>query len=134
MTAFNDTLQKAQDLVEKYKKLYQQKENNIKTLKSDNHLLYVASRLKTVFPKKQEKGRKQVEEIMRQSKEWKQAIAFDIVKLGLAFDKKKLSKDLMEKLRPYTHQEESTKVVLRDISQIKQKTKKTKNEKEEKPF
>lgn len=78
------------------------KETNQKHLKSGNTLLKVREYIKTTFPKSKEKGRKEVEEIMRNSKEWKQAITFDIVKLGTAYDKKKLSDTLITKLSPFT--------------------------------
>jgi hypothetical protein len=81
------------------------KETNQKHLKAGDTILKVKQYIKTFFPKIDQKGRKEVEEIMRKSKQWKHAITFDIVKLGLAFDKKKLSESLREKLQPFTKQE-----------------------------
>lgn len=133
-----NNLQRAQELVDQYLELQAKqdkieqdlddlkkfiavfsKETNQKQLKSGNTILKVRQYEKTVFPKVDEKGRKEVEDIMRQSKEWKQAITFDIVKLGLAYDKKKLSENLMDKLEPYTDKEE----VIR-VSKSKLRTKK----------
>lgn len=135
MIDLNDNLQKAQDLVDQYLSLLNErneleeeflahkqkiaefsKTSNIKTLKSGNILLYVFTKLKTVFPKKGAKNRKIIEDIMRQSKEWKHAITFDVVKLGQAFDKKKLSKTLMEKLEPYIKKEEKVRMYTRNMS------------------
>lgn len=48
-----------------------------------------------MFPKAEEAGRNEVMKIMYGSQEWKYSVTFDIVKLGLAYDKsygKKLSK------------------------------------------
>ena len=138
MIDLNDNLQKAQDLVDQYLSLLNKrneleeeflahkqkiaefsKTSNIKTLKSGNILLYVFTKLKTVFPKKGAKNRKIIEDIMRQSKEWKHAITFDVVKLGQAFDKKKLSKTLMEKLEPYIKKEEKIRMYTRNMTKIK---------------
>ena len=135
MIDLNDNLQKAQDLVDQYLSLLNErneleeeflahkqkiaefsKTSNMKTLKSGNILLYVFTKLKTVFPKKGAKNRKIIEDIMRQSKEWKHAITFDVVKLGQAFDKKKLSKTLMEKLEPYIKKEEKVRMYTRNMS------------------
>ena len=138
MIDLNDNLQKAQDLVDQYLSLLNErneleeeflahkqkiaefsKTSNMKTLKSGNILLYVFTKLKTVFPKKGAKNRKIIEDIMRQSKEWKHAITFDVVKLGQAFDKKKLSKTLMEKLEPYIKKEEKVRMYTRNMSKNK---------------
>ena len=86
------------------------KKTNQKHLKSGNIILKVRQFQKTVFPKIDQQGREAVEEIMRKSKEWKQAITFDIVKLGLAFDKKRLSKTLIKKLTPFTAKEKVIRI------------------------
>lgn len=118
-------LQKKKDILEeKISKLKQKiadfsKESRLKTLKSGNTLLFVTHKLKTVFPKVGEAGRKQLEEIMRVSGEWKQAITFDIVKLGQAFDKKKLSESLMKKLKPFTRKEEMIRISAKEIDKEK---------------
>lgn len=138
MASFDDPLQQAEDLVNQYLKLQQQKDlleekilllkqkiasfskkSNMKTLKSANTLLYVFFKSKTMFPKKGEPGRKKIEEIMRKSGEWKHAITFDIVKLGYAYEKKRLSKNLMEKLEPFIHKEEVAKIYTRNITESK---------------
>lgn len=124
-----NNLQKAQELVNQYlelqakqdklkqehenlKKVIAQfcKETNQKHLKSGSIILKVRQFEKTTFPKIDDPDRKAVENIMRRSKEWKHSITFDIVKLGLAYDKKKLSDNLMEKLDPYTDKEEVIRV------------------------
>ncbi len=83
---------------------YCQKTNQHK-LKSGKTLLKVKQFKRTIFPKVDDPDRKTVEQIMRESKEWKQAITFDIVKLGLAYDKQKLSSNLRQKLKPFTNKE-----------------------------
>jgi len=135
MTDFNDTLKQAADLVDQYLELQKQKEDldqklsflkqriaafsqesHMKTLKSGDSLLFVNRRMRTVFPKVHEDGREEIEEILRHSGEWKYAITFDIVKLGQAYDKKKLSEELREKLKPFTRQEEMVRVALKNVN------------------
>ena len=109
-------LQNQQDKIEKelegLKKVIAKycQETNQHKLKSGKTLLKVKQFSKTIFPKVEQRGREEVEEIMRRSKEWKQAITFDIVKLGLAYDKKKLSTDLLKKLKPYTDKDEVIRI------------------------
>ncbi len=124
-----NNLQKAQELVDQYLELQVRQDTlkkevedlkkviakfsadtNQKLLKSGNTILKVRQFERTSFPKIDDPDRKAVEDIMRQSKEWKQAITFNIIKLGLAYDKKKLSENLMDKLEPYTDKEEVIRV------------------------
>lgn len=81
------------------------KDTNQKHLKSGNTILKVSQYDKTVFPKVDEKGRNEVMKIMYASVEYQHSVTFDIVKLGLAYDKNKLSPELKEKLQPFTRQE-----------------------------
>lgn len=138
MPSFEDTRNQAEQLVDEYLHLYQErtsleakieslkqkivsfsKKSNMKTLKKGNNLLYIFHKIKTVFPKSNEKGRKEIEIIMRKSNEWQQAITFDIVKLGQAYDKKKLTPQLMQKLTPFTKKEEVIKLYLKDLTKDK---------------
>lgn len=140
MNSFDKNLEQAEGLVQRYLDLQKQRqaleekiaslkqeiadfsrEARMKTLKSGNILLYVIQKLKTAFPRKDEPGRKEIEEIMRQSGEWRHAITFDIVRLGRAFDKHKLSRALMDKLTPFTRKEEVIRISTKDISKFPQK-------------
>lgn len=96
------------------------KETRQKYLRSGKTLLKVHQYRKTIFPKINEPGRGEVEEIMRESSEWKKVITFDIIKLGTMYDKKKLSKDLIKKLKPYADKE---KVIRITKSKVKIKVK-----------
>jgi len=130
-----NTLQKGQALVNQYLSLLDQRDevndkvekikgeiaqfceaNNSKKIQAGDILLKVSKKLKTVFPKKETQERKTVEEIMRNSKEWEQAIKFDVIKLGEAYDKGKLSKELMDKLATYTKKEEAIRLYVSDLS------------------
>jgi hypothetical protein len=136
----SDTQKQASELVDQYLELQEKhdqveselqdlkktlaafsRKTNQKHLKSGNIILKVRQFEKTTFPKVDQKGREQVEDIMRKSKEWKHAITFDIVKLGLAYDKNKLSEDLKNRLAPYTDKEEVIRVTK---SKLKYKKKK----------
>ncbi|MBU1570127.1 MAG: hypothetical protein KKE00_06395, partial [Proteobacteria bacterium] len=119
-----DNLSQAKDLVDQYLKLISaqkalqsqidslkqtiakfSQESNLKHLKSGNMLLKVYQGEKTVFSKVDAPGRREVMDIMYQSQEYKHSVTFDIVKLGLAYDKNQLSPELKDKLKPFTKQE-----------------------------
>jgi len=119
-----DNLSQAKDLVDQYLKLIADQkalqsqidalkqtiakfslESNMKHLKSGNMLLKVYQGERTVFSKVDAPGRREVMDIMYQSQEYKHSVTFDIVKLGLAYDKNQLSPELKDKLKPFTKQE-----------------------------
>ena len=92
------------------------RENNTDNLVSGNTRLKVVSGNHTVFPKAEEAGRNEVMKIMYGSQEWKYSVTFDIVKLGLAFDKNQLSEDLKDKLKQYIKSEPFIRVTTSKIS------------------
>jgi len=130
-----DNLSQAKDLVDQYLKLISDQkvlqsqidslkqtiakfslESNMKHLKSGNMLLKVFQGERTVFPKVDQPGRREVMDIMYQSKEYKHSVTFDIVKLGLAYDKNQLSEELKDKLKPYTKTEPFIRVTAGKIN------------------
>ena len=130
-----DNLSQAKDLVNQYVKLISDQkalqsqidslkqtiakfseESNMKHLKSGNMLLKVFQGERTVFPKVDQPGRREVMDIMYKSQEWKYSVTFDIVKLGLAFDKNQLTQDLKDKLKPYIKTEPFIRVTSAKIS------------------
>ncbi|TSC68071.1 MAG: hypothetical protein G01um101456_754 [Parcubacteria group bacterium Gr01-1014_56] len=92
------------------------RENDTGELISGNTKLKVSQGDHTVFPKAEEAGRNEVMKIMYGSQEWKYSVTFDIVKLGLAFDKNQLSEELKDKLKPYVKQEPFIRVTTSKIS------------------
>ena len=92
------------------------RENNTGELVSDNTRLKVSQGDHTVFPKAEEAGRNEVMKIMYDSQEWKYSVTFDIVKLGLAYDKNQLSEDLKDKLKHYIKSEPFIRVTTSKIS------------------
>jgi len=130
-----DNLSQAKDLVNQYVKLISDQkalqsqidslkqtiakfseESNMKHLKSGNMLLKVFQGERTVFPKVDQPGRREIMDIMYKSKEYKHSVTFDIVKLGLAYDKNQLSPELKEKLKPFVKQEPFIRVTIGKIS------------------
>ena len=130
-----DNLSQAKDLVNQYVKLISDQkalqsqidslkqtiakfseESNMKHLKSGNMLLKVFQGERTVFPKVDQPGRREIMDIMYKSKEYKHSVTFDIVKLGLAYDKNQLSAELKDKLKPYTKTEPFIRVTAGKIN------------------
>ena len=92
------------------------RENETDNLITGNTRLKVVSGDHTVFPKAEEADRNEVMKIMYGSQQWKYSVTFDIVKLGLAFDKNQLSEDLKERLKPYIKTEPFIRVTTSKIS------------------
>lgn len=92
------------------------RENDTEELITGNTRLKVVSGERTMFPKAEEAGRNDVINIMYKSQEWKYSVTFDIVKLGLAYDKNQLSEELKEKLKPYVKQEPFIRVTTAKVS------------------
>ena len=91
-------------------------DNQVDELQSGNTRLKVSQGDRTMFPKAEEQGRREVMDLMYKSQEWKYSVTFDIVKLGLAYDKNQLSGDLKEKLKPYIKTEPFIRVTTGKIS------------------
>ena len=92
------------------------KDSQVNELQSGNTRLKVSQGDRTMFPKAEEQGRREVMDIMYKSQEWKYSVTFDIVKLGLAFDKNQLTQDLKDKLKPYIKTEPFIRVTSAKIS------------------
>lgn len=92
------------------------RENDTEELITGNTRLKVVSGERTMFPKAEEAGRNDVINIMYKSQEWKYSVTFDIVKLGLAYDKNQLSEELKDKLKPYVKQEPFIRVTSAKLS------------------
>ena len=92
------------------------RENETDNLVSGNTRLKISQGDHTIFPKAEEADRNEVMKIMYGSQQWKYSVTFDIVKLGLAFDKNQLSEDLKEKLKPYIKTEPFIRVTTSKIS------------------
>lgn len=91
-------------------------ENEVNELVTGNTRLKVSQGERTVFPKAEEPGRREVMDLMYKSQEWKYSVTFDIVKLGLAFDKNQLSEELKDKLKPFIKTESFIRVTAGKIS------------------
>ena len=91
-------------------------ENNTHELVNGNTRLKVSRGERTVFPKAEESGRREVMDLMYKSQEWKYSVTFDIAKLGLAYDKNQLSEELKDKLKPFIKTEPFIRVTAGKIS------------------
>ncbi|PIR92444.1 hypothetical protein COU01_01755 [Candidatus Falkowbacteria bacterium CG10_big_fil_rev_8_21_14_0_10_44_15] len=92
------------------------KDSQVNELQSGNTRLKVSQGDRTMFPKAEEQGRREVMDIMYKSQEWKYSVTFDIVKLGLAYDKNQLSEDLKDKLKQYIKSEPFIRITASKIS------------------
>lgn len=113
-------LKQKEDLEERLELLKQKladfsKKNKKKGFVWENEILVVSVKKKTIFPKKKEAGRKELEEILQNSGEMDKAITFDILKLAEAYDDKKLSSELREKLKPFTKTEEVVRIYTKEV-------------------
>ena len=109
------TLQSQIDELKKQMAEYCQ-ENDTDNLITGNTRLKVVSGEHTVFPKAEEAGRREVIDIMYKSSEYKYSVTFDIVKLGLAFDKNQLSEELKDKLKPFVKSEPYIRVTTSKVN------------------
>jgi len=89
-------------------------EKKVKKIKSGKATLYIVTSRETRFPQLGEPGRREVERIVKQSGELENVVIFDIVRLGNAYDEKKLSKSLLKKLAPYAKKAKTTKIVVKE--------------------
>ncbi len=89
--------------------------NKRKTLKSGKTILTVMVKERTVFPKLNQPGRKEVEKIIKNSGNLNDILSFDVVKLAEAYDKRTLSDSVRELLKPYIKTEDLVKVFLNEI-------------------
>ena len=90
------------------------KEKKVKKIKSGKAYLYIITSRETRFPQLGEPGRREVEKIVKASGELENVVIFDIVRLGNAYDEKKLSKSLIKKLAPYARKAKTTKIVVKE--------------------
>ncbi|MGB9911143.1 MAG: hypothetical protein ACPLKP_00910 [Microgenomates group bacterium] len=97
------------------------KKEKIKKISTDDFQVLIISQSETRFPQINEPGRKELEKIVKESKELEKVMVFDIVALGNLYDQKKLSAELMEKLKPFAKQVKTTKLVIRPFSKTDQK-------------
>jgi len=92
----------------------QAKEKKVKKIKSGKAYLYIVTSRETRFPQLGQPGRREVEKIVRASGELENVVVFDIVRLGNAYDERKLSKSLLKKLAPYAKRAKTTKIVVKE--------------------
>jgi len=107
--------EKAQKALDSLKEeiIIEAKKKKIKRIKSGQTRLIIVTQSETRFPRLGDPQRKEVEKIVRKSGELEKATVFDIIRLGNAYDERKLSKKLRKQLQPYTKRVKSTKIVVK---------------------
>jgi hypothetical protein len=114
---------KNQNLIDQYILLYREKELldeklaklkekltaysesvNQKVFTSGDYLLRISQKLKILFPKKNQKGRKEILALVKQFPEYQKTLSFDIVKLANLYQKKQISQELRKKLARFATQ------------------------------
>ena len=93
------------------------KENNLKTLKTPEHLLYVIQKQKSVFPQKDDPRRKELESIVAKAGEKEKFESLDVVRLATAYDEKKLSPELREALKKLVEKKPYLKITLLPVKE-----------------
>jgi len=106
---------KAQKALDSLKEeiIVEAKKKKIKRIKSGQTQLIIITQSETRFPRLGDPQRKEVEKIVKASGELNKATVFDIIKLGNAYDEKKLSKKLRKQLQPYTKRIRAIKIVVK---------------------
>ena len=106
---------KAQKALDSLKEeiIVEAKKKKIKRIKSGQTQLIIITQSETRFPRLDDPQRKEVEKIVKASGELNKATVFDIIKLGNAYDEKKLSKKLRKQLQPYTKRIRAIKIVVK---------------------
>jgi len=106
--------EKAQKALDSLKEeiIVEAKKKKIKRIKSGQTQLIIVTQSETRFPRLNDPQRKEVEKIVRKSGELEKATVFDIIRLGNAYDERKLSKKLKKQLQPYTKRIRTTKIVV----------------------
>lgn len=94
------------------------RKERVKKIETESTKLYFITQTETRFPQFDEKGREEVERIVRESGELREVMVFDIIKLGNLYDEEKLSPELMKKLKPYAKRVKLTKIRLKELNPI----------------
>lgn len=124
----------AQSLINEYLALKQQKndldsrfsqlENRIasycrqhqtKTLRTSKHLLFLVQKLRTVFPQKDNPLRLKLESVLQSFPERQQFLTLDVIKLGQAYDHRRLPQKLINLLKPLATKEPYLRITLKPL-------------------
>src|SRR3989339_1198192 len=81
-----------------------------KTLFTQSGSVTVSVKNRTVFPKYNQPGRKDLEAAVKAAGYLEEVLSFDVVKLAEAYDDKRLPPDLQEKLKPLAHTDRQIRI------------------------
>lgn len=82
----------------KQKLLEYSQANKKKTLYTQNCSVTISVKKRTVFPKYNQPGRKELEKAIKDAGYWSEAQSFDVIKLAEAYDNQQLPEELRAKL------------------------------------
>ncbi|MCX6817221.1 MAG: hypothetical protein NTZ93_05130 [Candidatus Beckwithbacteria bacterium] len=91
-----------------------------KTLRSGKTSLTVMVKSRTVFPKLDQPGRREIEAIIKESGILNDVLSFDVIKLAEAYDNKTLPDSVRKQLKSFVKTEEMVKIYLNEPSPASQ--------------
>lgn len=88
------------------------KKQKLKTIKTDDYILSIIQKKKTVFPLKSEVEREKLERLLAESSDRLKFLDYDVVRLATAYDAKKLSAQLQSALKPLARKKPFLRITL----------------------
>jgi len=85
-----------------------------KTLFTQSGKVTVSVKNRTVFPKSDQPGRRELEAAVKDSGYWDETQSFDVIKLAEAYDNRQLPADLAEKLRPLAKSDRQVRIFVNE--------------------
>lgn len=100
----------------KQKLLEYSQANKKKTLYTQTGSVTISVKQRTVFPKYNQPGRKELEAAVKDSGYWNEALSFDVIKLAEAYDQKQLPQALQIKLAALAKTEPQIRIFVNDAT------------------
>lgn len=98
----------------KQKLLEYSQANKQKTLYTQTGSVTVSVKKRTVFPKYNQPGRKELVAIVKAAGYWNQAMSFDVIKLAEAYDANKLPDELKSQLAPFSRSDQQIRIFVNE--------------------
>lgn len=113
-TVFDEKLATA-----KQKLLEYSQANKQKTLFTKTASVTISVKKRTVFPKYNQPGRKELESAVKDFGYWDQALSFDVIKLAEAYDQKQLPEELRAKLAALAKTEPQIRIFVNETKDLR---------------
>lgn len=88
--------------------------NNKKTLYTRTGSVTVSVKKRTVFPKYNQPGRKELEAAVKAAGYWDKALSFDVIKLADAYDDNILPEELRSDLTPFAKSDQQIRIFVNE--------------------